>query len=336
MAAVEAMKAEDRKQPCSQLPSDENQLHDITLDAVIGAGAHGCVYRGTWQGTTHVALKCIVGVANMREVLQEASIIRGLRHPNLLQYLGIFNPDTPLTCAGKEVVGPFLVTEYLSLGSLDSYLRGLGDAVTLKLVLELASGCAAGMHCLSEHMIVHRDLALRNLLVKEENNRYVVKVSDFGLSRHLVESQVYRACNAQQHMPFKWVAPECANYNEFTTKSDVWSFGVTLWEMCEAGKLPYGEFSNVETIQCVEAGYRLPCPAICNRFVGGAEVYQLMLQCWDAKPVQRPTFHTIFSTLQEIYARHGYNCREQEDSGEESADSGSPSDVGEVYEVGCV
>jgi serine/threonine protein kinase len=147
-----------------------------------------------------------------------------------------------------------------------------------------ATQAAAGMNYLEQKKIIHRDLAARNVLVsKGDDTHYVtVKVADFGLSRTM-EKAYYASSNTQ--IPYKWCAPEAIQTGVFTTKNDVWAFGVCMWEIFSLGSVPYQAMSNREATEEVKKGYRLEQPELCPN-----EVYNVMLQCWDIQPDNRPSF----------------------------------------------
>lgn len=146
---------------------------------------------------------------------------------------------------------------------------------------------AEGMSYLEEQRIVHRDLAARNVLVGDD---LACKVADFGLAR-LLKDDVYSPRSSSK-IPVKWTAPEAASYCVYSPKSDVWSFGVLLYEVFTYGRCPYEGMSNHETLQRIARGYRLPRPAACP-----AEVYALMLGCWRRCPEERPDFTTLREKL---------------------------------------
>lgn len=149
------------------------------------------------------------------------------------------------------------------------------------------------MSYLEERRVVHRDLAARNVLVGDD---LTCKVADFGLAR-LLKDDVYSPSSGSK-IPVKWTAPEAANYRVFSQKSDVWSFGILLYEVFTYGQCPYEGMTNHETLQQISRGYRLPRPAVCP-----AEVYMLMVECWKGSPEERPTFATLREKLNAINRR---------------------------------
>jgi len=194
--------------------------------------------------------------------------------------LGVFRDDK---CT-------YLVMEYLSKGSLRDFLKQ-HNTKTLQLfnMLKMALDVCSGMAYLGEHNIIHRDLGSRNLLVATTDEGYIVKIADLGLSREVNEN-IYVSTDTL--FPVKWSPPEVIQHREFTVKSDVWSFGVVLWEIFEFGKVPYGDMSNSETIKNLLAGYRLPIPENCP-----TPVPEIMMKCWNSEPTKRPSFKEIQNDL---------------------------------------
>ncbi|NWS95069.1 SRMS kinase, partial [Neodrepanis coruscans] len=139
---------------------------------------------------------------------------------------------------------------------------------------------ADGMRYLEEKHIVHRDLAARNILVGEE---LTCKIADFGLAR-LLKDDIYSTSSSTK-IPVKWTAPEAANYRTYSLKSDVWSYGILLYEVFTYGQIPYEGMTNQETVRQITRGYRLPRPSSCP-----PEIYSIMLECWSGNTEERPTF----------------------------------------------
>lgn len=187
-----------------------------------------------------------------------------------------------------------LVMEYVEFGSLSSYLKmhRVQRSNRPLPLLKYAADICSGMHYLEYKNVLHRDLAARNILVASESQ---VKISDFGLARSLENNEhLYRIRNPARNLPIKWYAPESLLHFEFTHKSDVWSFGVTLWEMYSYGddpSYPIGEDENMMTmvlIRLLDSGVRLRCPDDCPN-----EMYRVMSDCWKQLPVDRPSFSTL-------------------------------------------
>jgi serine/threonine protein kinase len=178
-----------------------------------------------------------------------------------------------------------MVLEYMSEGNLAHLLhkKERSDFKPTDL-LQLATNIVNGMSYLEENHILHRDLALRNVLATRDTaGQYIAKISDFGMSR-LIDSGIYSSTNST--IPIKWSAPENLQYGKYTSKSDVWSFGVALWELYSFGMIPYPGLGNNEVLKkIVEEEYRMPAPPDCPE-----EIYAIMLQCWKTKPSDRPSF----------------------------------------------
>uniref|UniRef100_A0A8C7XA13 Src-related kinase lacking C-terminal regulatory tyrosine and N-terminal myristylation sites n=1 Tax=Oryzias sinensis TaxID=183150 RepID=A0A8C7XA13_9TELE len=158
-------------------------------------------------------------------------------------------------------------------------------------LIYMSGQISEGMAYLEDRNIVHRDLAARNILVGDD---LVCKVADFGLAR-IIRDSVYTA-SRNTKIPVRWTAPEAALHQRFSVKSDVWSFGVLLYEMMSRGKMPYeGSFLNKEVMTILTSGYRLACPTRCPE-----NIYKIMMDCWAAEPSKRPSFHALHSQLDDM------------------------------------
>lgn len=248
----------------------------------IGHGQFGEVYEGVWNNTTPVAIKTLKpGTMDPKDFLAEAQIMKKLRHPKLIQLYAVCTQDEPI----------YIVTELMKYGSLLEYLQGKGRALSLPQRIDIAAQIACGMAYLESQNYIHRDLAARNILVGEGNN---VKIADFGLARVIKDDEYEARVGAR--FPIKWTAPEAANYNRFTIKSDVWSFGILLTEIVTFGRLPYPGMTNAEVLHQVEHGYRMPCPPNTPQ-----ALYEIMLDCWRKDENERPTFETLQWRLEEFF-----------------------------------
>ncbi|XP_036400554.1 ephrin type-A receptor 3-like isoform X2 [Megalops cyprinoides] len=261
----------------------------IAIDKVVGAGEFGEVCSGRLKQPskkeTSVAIKTLKAgytEAQRRDFLSEASIMGQFDHPNIIRLEGVVTRSKPV----------MIVTEYMENGSLDSFLRKHDGQFTMIQLVGMLRGIAAGMKYLSDMGYVHRDLAARNILV---NSNLVCKVSDFGLSRVLEDDPEAAYTTRGGKIPIRWTAPEAIGYRKFTSASDVWSYGIVLWEVMSYGERPYWEMSNQDVIKAVDEGYRLPPPMACP-----AALYQLMLDCWQKDRNNRPKFEQIVSILDKL------------------------------------
>ncbi|POI34691.1 hypothetical protein CIB84_001557, partial [Bambusicola thoracicus] len=240
----------------------------ITIERVIGAGEFGevCSGRLKLQGKREfpVAIKTLkVGYTEKqrRDFLGEASIMGQFDHPNIIHLEGVVTKSKPV----------MIVTEYMENGSLDTFLKKNDGQFTVIQLVGMLRGIASGMKYLSDMGYVHRDLAARNILI---NSNLVCKGGK---------------------IPIRWTAPEAIAFRKFTSASDVWSYGIVMWEVMSYGERPYWEMTNQDVIKAVEEGYRLPSPMDCP-----AALYQLMLDCWQKDRNSRPKFDEIVSMLDKL------------------------------------
>ena len=199
----------------------------------LGAGNFGEVWQGLWNDTTKVAIKTFrKGTMKPGAFLKEAEIMKKLIHPKLVRLYGVCSREEPF----------YIVTELMTKGNLLEFLREEGRQVLdMTKMIDISAQVAEGMAFLESHGFVHRDLAARNVLVSDS---LVVKIADFGLSRVLVED-IYEAHEGAR-FPVKWTAPEACSEHKFTIKSDVWSFGILLYEVTTFGRIPYPGMTNAK------------------------------------------------------------------------------------------
>ncbi|XP_070382527.1 tyrosine-protein kinase transmembrane receptor Ror-like isoform X2 [Dermacentor albipictus] len=286
----------------------------IRFHEELGEGAFGKVYRGEMlpakrdcSAPVPVAIKTLKENAAMKtqqDFQREAELMSDLQHRNIVCLLGVCTKEEPLC----------MLFEYMPHGDLHEFLvahsprcEGAAQVLDLADFLHISRQVAAGMEYLSAHHYVHRDLAARNCLVGEA---LTVKISDFGLSRDVYSSDYYRV-QSKSLLPVRWMPPESILYGRFTTESDVWSFGVVLWEVFSYGLQPYYGYANQEVIDLVRARQLLPCPEDCP-----PHLYALMVECWHEVPSRRPQFRELHARLcswQALHARsaslstHGSN-----------------------------
>uniref|UniRef100_A0A673ZAD4 receptor protein-tyrosine kinase n=1 Tax=Salmo trutta TaxID=8032 RepID=A0A673ZAD4_SALTR len=275
----------------------------VTKQKVIGAGEFGEVFRGILKapGRKEVAvaiktLKPGYSEKQRRDFLSEASIMGQFSHQNIIRLEGVVTKcKKALTvCSCQTFTHPhaMIVTEYMENGALDKYLKDHDGELPSFQLVGMMRGIAAGMKYLSDMSYVHRDLAARNILV---NNNLECKVSDFGLSRVLEDDPEGTYTTSGGKIPIRWTAPEAIAYRKFTSASDVWSFGIVMWEVMAFGERPYWDMSNCEVMKAINEAFRLPAPMDCP-----SAVYQLMLQCWLQERSKRPRFPDIVSLLDKL------------------------------------
>lgn len=277
--------------------------HHIKVFNILGEGCFGQVWKCEAlgiegrEGPTIVAVKTLKENAGERErldLLQELTVMKTLDpHPNVVRLLGC--------CTEKEPY--FVIMEYISSGKLQSFLRssraqryynnmhGKSQSLTSRDLTSFCYQVARGMQFLSSRGIIHRDLAARNVLI---GDNHCCKVADFGFARDLMTSSVYER-KSEGRLPIRWMAPESLYDNIFSVKSDIWSFGVLIWEIVTLGSTPYPGMAAADVMKKVRDGYRLEKPEHCRR-----ELYNIMYYCWDKEPNERPNFTELCDLLEKL------------------------------------
>ncbi|GFN85474.1 tyrosine-protein kinase receptor [Plakobranchus ocellatus] len=290
--------------PKTAVRAREFPMNNVRFLQELGEGAFGKVYKGELVGlygdssVTKVAVKTLKENALPKvqnDFRREVDVMSEMRHPNIVCLLGVVMKQSPMC----------MLFEYMAQGDLHEYLlthsphsdvtspeddtgAGGGHILEYSEMLHIVTQVAAGMEYLAGHHFVHRDLAARNILV---GDGLTVKVSDFGLSRDVYSSDYYRV-QSKSLLPVRWMPPEAILYGKFTTDSDVWAFGVVLWETFSYGLQPYYGFSNQEVIEMIRSRQILACPEDCP-----ARIYGLMVECWHEMPARRPPFREIHARL---------------------------------------
>ncbi|KAK1171236.1 hypothetical protein AOXY_G5984 [Acipenser oxyrinchus oxyrinchus] len=275
----------------------------LRLCYLLGRGAFGEVYEGIaldilgkGSGETKVAVKTLKNVATdheKAEFLKEAHLMSQFDHPHILKLLGVCLMNEP----------HFIILELMKGGDLRTYLREAratkkrGSLLSVLDLLDVCVDASKGCAYLEKMHFVHRDLAARNCLVsvKEyDTPGRSVKIGDFGLARDVYKNDYYRK-RGEGLLPVRWMAPESLIDGVFTKYSDVWSFGVLLWEIVTLGKQPYPAYSNLEVLHLVQSGGRLPSPTNCPD-----DIYDLMQKCWHKEPNMRPSFRYIQDRVEQL------------------------------------
>ncbi|CAG10901.1 unnamed protein product, partial [Tetraodon nigroviridis] len=310
--------------PKAEKPWDKDAW-EISKDSIrmvkrLGAGQFGEVWMAYYNNITRVAVKTLKpGTMTVEAFMDEANLMKKLQHDRLVRLYAVVTKTEPI----------YIITEYMANGSLLDFLKSdLGCSLQIPKLIDFSaqvssnrpcssymnsehtSDVASGSRCglLTERMCIcgqiaegmayierrnyiHRDLRAANVLVSE---CLLCKIADFGLAR-VIEDDEYSAREGAK-FPIKWTAPEAINYGSFTIKSDMWSFGVLLYEIITYGKIPYPGMTKGEVISSIQRGYRMPQPDSCP-----SELYHMMLDCWKDKPDARPTFEYMQSVLNDFY-----------------------------------
>ena len=292
---------------------DYGMLH---IENIIGKGEFGVVYkakapglkRSDWEVSADqfVAIKMLKTNTDLKTVLnfqKEVDTVINFEHENVIRLLGICTEQLDQIC---------MIFEYMELGALvellrksnprnpDFYQMSSNEAIIKpSQFLSICIQLARGLDYLSKKRFVHRDIATRNCLV---DSQFVCKIADFGLSRDVYGSDYYdyyelggkSAC-----LPVRWMPPESLLYGRFTVKSDVWSYGVLMWEVFAFATQPYFGATNQEVIDNIRELVLLECPSLCSQ-----EMYDIMLECWQKMPIKRPHICEVLQSLERLQQKN--------------------------------
>ncbi|XP_026148816.1 focal adhesion kinase 1-like isoform X6 [Mastacembelus armatus] len=264
----------------------EIQRDRIELGRCIGEGQFGDVHQGVYISPENPALSVAVKTCknstsdSVREkFLQEALTMRQFDHPHIVKLMGVIT-ENPV----------WIIMELCTLGELRSFLQVRKYSLDLATLILYSYQLSTALAYLESKRFVHRDIAARNVLVSTVD---CVKLGDFGLSRYMEDSSYYKASKGK--LPIKWMAPESINFRRFTTASDVWMFGVCMWEILMYGIKPFQGVKNNDVIGRIENGERLAMPPQCP-----PTLYSLMTKCWSYDPSKRPRFNELKTQLSTI------------------------------------
>lgn len=269
------------QKPCTPGLSKHTNRHweidrnDVQLVDKLGKGNFGEVWEGTWKKTVPVAIKTLNPESiSTQQFFKEAGMMKKLNHCSLIQVYAI--------CAREKPI--FIVMELMKPGNLLRFLQTNEKSLNMYQLIDISVQVVRGMAHLELHGYVHKNLAARNVLMGQN---FTCKVSDFGLAGIICET------HTGERFPVKWTAPEAAIHNKFSIKSDVWSFGIVLYEIITRGQVPYSDMTNAEVLENIQCGYRMSRPVNCSMLFHG-----FMLHCWKADPKDRYTFETLKSHLE--------------------------------------
>uniref|UniRef100_A0A914Q045 receptor protein-tyrosine kinase n=1 Tax=Panagrolaimus davidi TaxID=227884 RepID=A0A914Q045_9BILA len=252
------------------------EFGEVCCGRLLVDGAYGAVAQV-------VAVKTLLPGSSEKakaDFLTEASIMGQFDHENVIHLIGVVTKSEPV----------MIITEYMLNGALDKFLRDNDNGcLTINQLTRMMKGIASGMKYLTDMGYIHRDLAARNILV---DDCLTCKIADFGLSRGSrgVLEPEYTTNGGK--IPIRWTAPEAITHHKYSTSSDIWSFGIVMWEITSFGERPYWDWTNHKVINEIHAGYRLPCPMDCPQ-----ELHSLMLACWQSDRHKRPTFIQLVNKL---------------------------------------
>ncbi|CAF0935693.1 unnamed protein product, partial [Didymodactylos carnosus] len=269
----------------------------------VGAGCFGDVYKGRLQTksgneSVDVAVKVLrdQNVATIHDFLSEANRMKSFKHPNVLSLIGV---------CWDPIRKAMVILPYMINGDLHSYIIDEKNRPTVRQLIQWGIQVADGMTYLSELKFVHRDLATRNCML---DDHLICRISDFGLSRDVIDRDYYIIKNDDKdnsdksvtkplrRLPIRWLSPESIELSKYTIQSDVWSFGVLLWELLSRGKTPYTGVDNQDIYSYIRNGYRLPQPPYCPQLL----YTSVMCRCWQWDPLQRPTFSQLAHEIRTI------------------------------------
>ena len=278
----------------SEKPEDlEVSKESVRLIRKLGVGRFGEIWQGMWNNTTPVAVKMLnVGSTGLHDFLKAAVLLRQLTHPKLIQVYAISSKEVPI----------YIIMELMKYGTLLDYLKSERTSLNFPQLIDMGVQVAAGMAYLEEKKCIHRDLAAKNIYVTINHICKLAGLSVMRVSENAIGSQ------NRGMSPVKWTAPEALLHASFTIKSDVWSFGILLYELITYGETPYPDMNNAQVVEALQTGYRMPCPPDCPD-----GLFEIMTECWGSDPDSRPTFESILYQLENFFTdpKNRHLCPDQ-------------------------
>ena len=281
--------------PCIVRKEQEWEIDrkQLQLTVKLQEGEFSDLWQGLLDRNIPVSVKIRKSQAMTEaDFLQMAFLMKELYHPGFISIYGVCTKEDPI----------YIITESMHNfvhGSLLEYLFIEGKILRLHHLIDISKQVAEGMAYLEERNIIHRDLAARNILVGKNS---IFKVTNFEMARVINEGNTFDAHNETRHtMSYKWTAPEAIIQKLYSIKSDVWSFGVVLYEIITCGRPPYAFMSGQEVLEKLNHGYRMPQPDECLD-----ELYHIMLDCWQEEPVNRPAFKTLQCQLEQLFMAYDH------------------------------
>ncbi|CAJ0950050.1 unnamed protein product, partial [Mesorhabditis belari] len=278
------------------VPKQDWELHhdQIQLGSLLGEGAFGGVYEGYMTLANGDRIKVAAKVHKgkemsktaIKEICKEARIMRRYEHKNIVKFHGVAIAMEPI----------MLIMELVDGGALDKYLEKKGAEISAIKKLNMCCDASCGLEYLHKNECIHRDLAARNCLLSNE----IVKISDFGLSREMADREArYKIKDLKQRLPIRWLAPETLKDGSYSTKTDVYSFGVLMWEIFKNGAIPYAEMTVQEVNVYVKKGNRLPAPDMMPMVARDV----MLKKCFSENPDKRVTMTEIRRSLEKTCRR---------------------------------
>ena len=267
----------------SRLRELEIKRKEIKLVSKIGENFWDEILEGIWQQNINVSVS-LPKPNNYQpsEVIEQIEIMKKLQNPNIIKLYGISTTENPI----------YILTDLMKPGSLLKFLRDSKDSLENDMLLQISVEVTRGMAYLHTHYIIHRDIRADNILIGENN---VCKIAGLNLIKKVDETTHTFNGSSDEKIPIKWAAPEVITHHTFSTRSDVWSFGIFLYEVVTYGNIPYPGFNNQTVVHKIKSGYRMPCPDNCP-----VEVHEIMMECWEEKPDSRPSSVIIPQMLRDL------------------------------------